>query len=214
MTKKRTKGTDLEKKMVGDNMDQIKTSNEITIKITSDLDTFIDVLKRKGLHEVEKFYLEDDYYIPNKLDISHMTPREILTKAILVRTCIGNSGESIFLAFKEKNIAEDGTIISQKSTNCKVYRKEDAAEFVKAIGYKHLMNIKENDIVYENDEINIAIKDIVDGDILAELETNNDSKFGSIKGLEKKIEELDLPIVKGQYFFKKAEIELEKLKNK
>ena len=198
----------------GENLDLIKNANEITVKITSSKSEFIDSLKNKGFHEVEKFTLEDDFFIPREVDVSKMTPREILAKAILVRRCVGNSGDNILLSFKEKNIDENGDIISQKSTNCKVVKRNDAIEFVKSIGYNFLMNIKEKDVVYEDGRLSIAIKDIENGDLLAEMETDENMKISTIEELEKTVEEMNLPIVKGQYFFKKAEIELEKILNK
>ena len=194
-------------------MDSVNNTNEITVKSLVNLEEFTKDIKSKGFNETDRFSLDDDYYIPKNINVNEMSPREILSKAILVRTRIDANKTKHFFSFKEKNIDENGNIISQKSTSCDIVDKEDAMEFVKSIGYKFLMNIKENDVVYENGEINIATKEIVGGDILAEIETGR-GKIHSIEELETSIKKINLPIVKGEYFYKKAEIELEKILSK
>lgn len=74
------------------------------------------------------------------------------------------------------------------------------------------MNIIENDIVYGKDNIEIAIKDIGNGDNLIEIETvSNNPKIDTIEKLKKEIINLQLPLDTTNYFVKKAEIELDKI---
>ena len=65
------------------------------------------------------------------------------------------------------------------------------------------MNIIENDIIYYNDKIELAIKDIYNGDLLIEIETNKN--ITTIEELKKIIEKLEIPFEKENYFVKKAE---------
>lgn len=67
------------------------------------------------------------------------------------------------------------------------------------------MSIKEKDIVFKKEEIELAVKDIENGDKLIEIETN--SKFDTIEKIKNKIEEIDIPINLDNCFIKKAEIE-------
>ena len=71
------------------------------------------------------------------------------------------------------------------------------------------MNIKEYDSVYKKDNLEIAIKEIDSGDILIEIEENEE--FNTIEKLKQKIIELNLPIDKSNFFVKKAEIELKEI---
>ena len=71
------------------------------------------------------------------------------------------------------------------------------------------MNIKEDDIVYEKDGFELAIKDVLNGDNLIEVETT--SEYDTIDKLIKKINEINIPIYTDTYFVKKAEVELEKI---
>jgi len=73
------------------------------------------------------------------------------------------------------------------------------------------MCIKENDVVYEREGLQLAIKDIKNGDKLIEVETEEDEKLNTIDKLIQKINKLDIPIYTDNYFVKKAEIELDKV---
>ena len=140
-----------------------------------------------------------------------MSVREILAKAVLVRDILGKtSGEiSKKITVKIKNFDEQGNILSQKSVNCDIASIEDAKNLLKAIGYKEIMNIKEEDIVYEKDSFELSIKNVINGDNLIEVET--DDKYNTIEKLIEKINEINIPIYTDNYFVKKAEVELEKI---
>lgn len=77
------------------------------------------------------------------------------------------------------------------------------------MGYKEIMNIKENDIVYGKDGFDMAVKDIENGDNLLEIETNE--RFDTVDKLIQKINEIQIPIYTDNFFVKKAEIELDKV---
>ena len=115
------------------------------------------------------------------------------------------------ITFKTKNIDENGNILSQDSINCYVKDIEEAKKLFKAIGYTEIMNIKENDIIYYKDKFELALKFVKNGDLLIEVETEENTKWDTIDNIIKIIEELNLPIEKNNYFIKKAEIELNKV---
>lgn len=73
------------------------------------------------------------------------------------------------------------------------------------------MNIKEDDLIYSKDSLELAIKDIKNGDILIEVETEPNSNFDTIDKLKNAIIKLEIPIEANQFFVKKAEIELNKI---
>ncbi|HBC83995.1 MAG TPA: hypothetical protein DCZ30_00635 [Clostridiales bacterium] len=82
---------------------------------------------------------------------------------------------------------------------------------LREIGYKEIMNIKENDIVYEKNGFQLAIKDIKDGDKLIEIETEENENLDTIEKIKQKIIEEKIPIYTDNWFVKKAEIELDKI---
>lgn len=194
----------------------IKESNEITVKIKVKLDKFYKLVEEKGFKVVNKFSMDDTYFIPKTLKLETMSTREILSKAVLIRDIKSGISDRITkkITSKIKNFDECGNILSQESINCDILNIEDAKKLLRAIGYKEIMNIKEDDVVYEKDGFELAIKDINNGDKLIEIETEENNDFDTIEKLIKKVNELEIPIYTDNYFVKKAEIELDKVLNR
>lgn len=189
-------------------------SNEITVKLKCSIENFCEILQNKKFKLVEKYLLNDTYFIPKNLNISKLIPREILSNAVLLRDIndyMLNTKICKF-TFKNKQINEDGIILNQENIDCDIVSIEQGQKFIKSIGYKELMNIKENDTVYEKDSLKIAIKDVINGDNLIEVETvDNNIELNTIEKIISKINELNIPIYTNDYFIKKAEIELKKV---
>lgn len=194
----------------------LKDSNEITVKIKCGLNELYKIVEEKGFKVVDRFSMNDTYFIPATLNLDKMKIREILSKAVLVRDIRGKMSDRITkkITFKIKNIDEDGNILSQESVNCYILEIEDAKKLLKAIGYKEVMNIKEDDVVYEKDGFQLAIKNIKNGDNLIEIETEENNDFNTIEKLIQKVNEIQIPIYTDNYFVKKAEIELDKVLNR
>ena len=191
----------------------LKESNEITVKIKGNLKEFYKIIESKNFKIVDKFSMNDSYFIPEKLKLSEMSTRKILSNAILIRDIRDKiSGETVKkITFKIKQFDEDGNIVNQSAINCNVYEVEEAKKLFEAIGYKQIMNIYEEDIVYEKDGFQLAIKDIKNGEKLIEVETEKSEELNTIDKLIKKINEINIPIYTDNYFVKKAEIELDKI---
>ena len=181
----------------------IKQENEITIRILCLKEELIKHLEEKGLKKGRKFRLDDHYLIPKTLKIEELTVREILSKAVIIRN-IDNDGKKVNkITFKKKNINKKGEIVSQTATSCEVIDYTEGIKLFEELGYYEIMNIIENDIIYYNDKIELAIKDIYNGDLLIEIETNKN--ITTIEELKKIIEKLEIPFEKENYFVKKAE---------
>ena len=194
----------------------LKKSNEITVKIKVKLDELYKSIEEKGFKIIDKFSMNDSYFVPETLNLDIMSTREILSKAVLIRDIRGKMSDKVTkrLTFKIKGFDKNGNILSQESVNCDILDIEDAKKLLKAIGYKEIMNIKENDVVYEKEEFQLAIKDIDNGDNLIEIETKENEDLDTIEKLIKKINEIEIPIYTNNYFVKKAEVELDKILNR
>lgn len=192
-------------------------SNEITVKLKCSINEIKNILKNKEFEIVDKYEMEDTYYISK--DINKLSPKEILKSYILIRNIKQYEPKQfikyynvIKLTYKCKNIAQNGEIISQNKKECEIKNLKDGNDFLIAIGYKKLMKIREDDIVYGKEDLKIAIKTLEDGNILLEVETiENNNSLNTVDKLKQKIIELDLPIDKSDFFVKKAEIKLKKI---
>lgn len=187
----------------------IKQENEITIRILCSKEELIKHLEEKGLKKGRKFRLDDHYLIPKTLKKEELTVREILSKAVIIRN-IDNDGKKVNkITFKKKNINEKGEIVSQTATSCEVFDYTEGIRLFEELGYYEIMNIIEEDIIYYNYKIELAIKDIYNGDLLIETETNENIK--KIEELKEIIESLEISFEKENYFVKKAEERLDKI---
>lgn len=187
----------------------VKEENEITIKVTCSNDELIKHLTNKGFIEGRKFTLDDYYLIPKDVDIEKLTTREILAKAVIIRYIVDDGKIIQKITFKNKNINEKGEILSQKATNCDILDFRAGINLFSELGYYEIMNIKESDVIYYKDNIELALKFIENSNTLIEIETNDN--FDTIDKLKRLVNEIEIPIEKDTYFVKKAEDELNKI---
>lgn len=191
--------------------------NEITLKLRCNIEEIIQILEDRNFKKVSEYVLNDEYYIPQDSNLTMLSIREILNKAILLRNIKEifvdmTSKKETKLTFKKKQFSQNGDIINQEKFDCEITNSEDGRKLIEAIGYKHIMNIKENGIIFTNGEFKIQVKDIINGDKLIEVELIEDNeKFNTIDKLKNEISKLNLPIDTSNYFVKKAEIELAKV---
>lgn len=193
--------------------------NEITVKVTCSLKELYNILENKGFLLIDKYNLEDTYYISKDIDLNKQNIKKILEKCILIRKVVQfipndfiKNYSAVKLTLKSKNIADDGTITEQSKSECQIKNADEGKKFLEALGYKELMTIKEKATVYCKDELKLVIKNVEDSDILIELETAEDNiELNTIDKLKEKINNLQIPINTDDYFVKKAEIKLKKI---
>ena len=188
-----------------------KNSNEITVKIKGDINEFYSDIKNKGFKNIDHFNLDDTYFIPKDLKLENMTTREILSKAVLIRQVTYDYKIVKLITFKNKEFDDKGNILNQQNIECNILDLNEAKKLLDAMGYKEIMRIVENDLVFRKDDVQFAVKDIVNGDKLIEMELGFNESFDTLKQIEEKLKELDLPVYTDNFFVKKAEIELDKI---
>ena len=186
-----------------------KEANEITIKVTCSKEQLIKHLAEKGFSEGRKFTLDDYYLIPKNLKLDELTTREILYKAVIIRYIVDDGRIIQKITFKKKNINSNGEILSQKAINCDVLDYKAGINLFNELGYYEIMNLKESDVIYYKDKLELAIKFIENSSTLIEIET--DENFETIGELKKLVVNLEIPIEKDNFFVKKAENELNKI---
>ena len=60
-------------------------SNEITVKLKCSINEIKNILKNKDFEIVDKYEMEDTYYISKDININKLSPKEILKSYILIR---------------------------------------------------------------------------------------------------------------------------------
>lgn len=192
----------------------MKTNNEITLKIKGDIEKFKDELIQKGYTETEHYILHDIFMIPSHLNIEELSTRDIISQAIIIREVddIGKNEVRRDVSYKFKEFNAKGEIVKQTSTRLKILNCNEAVTFFQTIGYKSIMFITEKDHEYQKDNLTITTKDILNGDKLIEVETQeNNKELNTIDKLKETLKKQKFPLDFSDCFIKKAEVELNKV---
>lgn len=185
--------------------------NEITMKITGTINDMQAVLQANHFHIAEYYTMKDVYYLPEKIDLAKQNAVDILNNCLLLRKIVTETPKKqiIEMTYKHKDIAANGDILSQEKINCEIVDERQGQALLQALKYRELMTIKEEAIIYQNDDLSIVIKQIENGDNLIEVELN--AKYPTIAQLKQAVNQLNLPVDYDDYFVKKAQIALEQV---
>jgi len=192
----------------------MKYENEITVQVTCSYEELHNLLIKQGFKIIKKYTIIDEYLISKDYDLRNKNYLDILKECVIVRYIENIVKE---LLYKYKEYSNNGDIIKQAKVSCKVNDIKEASSFMKTIGYKELIHIQNNSIVYTNDKIEFAVQLVNDKYIFIELEDKSEylnKTYSSIEEMKEEINLYNLPIVKDKYFAKKAAIILEDELNK
>lgn len=187
----------------------MKYENEITVQVTCNYEELHSLLIKQGFKIIEKYTIIDEYLISKDYDLKNKNYLDILKECVIVRYIENTLKE---LLYKYKEYSNNGDIIKQAKVSCKVNDIKEASNFMKTIGYKELIHIQNNSVVYTNDKIELAVQLVNDKYIFIELEDKSEylnKTYSSIEEMKEEINLYNLPIVKDKYFAKKAVIILE-----
>jgi len=192
----------------------MKYENEITVQVTCSYEELHNLLIKQGFKIIKKYTIIDEYLISKDSDLRNKNYLDILKECVIVRYIENIVKE---LLYKYKEYSNNGDIIKQAKVSCKVNDIKEASNFMKTIGYKELIHIQNNSVVYTNDKIEFAVQLVNDKYIFIELEDKSEylnKTYSSIEEMKEEINLYNLPIVKDKYFAKKAAIILEDELNK
>lgn len=190
----------------------MKYENEITVQVTCNYEELHSLLIKQGFKIIEKYTLIDEYLISKDYDLKNKNSLDILKECVIVRYIENTLKE---LLYKYKEYSNNGDILKQAKVSCKVNDIKEASNFMKTIGYKELIHIQNNSVVYTNDKIEFAVQLVNDKYIFIELEERSEhvkTVFSNVEDMKKVIDSLNIPMVKNNYFAKKAVIVLEESK--
>lgn len=190
----------------------MKYENEITVQVTCNYEELHSLLMKQGFKIIEKYTIIDEYLISKDYDLKNKNSLDILKECVIVRYIENTLKE---LLYKYKEYSNNGDILKQAKVSCKVNDIKEASNFMKTIGYKELIHIQNNSVVYTNDKIEFAVQLVNDKYIFIELEERSEhvkTVFSNLEDMKKVIDSLNIPMVKNNYFAKKAVIVLEESK--
>lgn len=156
-----------------------------------------------------------DYYLIKKDYNRNLDNLETLNQCVLLRNIVEKNNQTKLITYKYKEYAENGDILKQGKTNCKIESIEDAQKLFEAMGYFKIIEIKDHLTVYTNNKTELAVQEVNNKHIYIEIENKCDNQrqiYSSIDEMKQEINKYKIPIKTKDYFVKKAAIELEEQK--
>ena len=190
----------------------MKEELEICAKVLVPFKEIIDDMLNKGFHVQEDFILNDIYMILNDEEVSLEKIDRLLANYVLVRETVG---KRIMLVIKKKEIHDKGEIINQKSIKCPITNVSDGYNFMKELGFKKLIEIKDHNVLLSNGKNEIYVQDIEGLGVYVEMEQKNlllsNNNGNSIEEMINTLKGYNLKIDDSNFFAKKSYDMLKKM---
>ena len=183
----------------------MKKELEICVKALVPFKEIINDMLKKGFHVQEDFQLNDIYMVPKDKEISLKEADKLLSNYVLVRETVG---KRIMLTLKNKEINSKGEIVKQGSVKCQITNIDDGYKFMRELGYKKILEIKDHNILLSNGKNEIYVQDVEGLGTYLEMEQKNlllDNNNGNnIEEMINALNSYNLKIDKSNYFAKKS----------
>lgn len=192
----------------------MKKEIEITVRVNVSYEKLEEELKQNNFIKKEEYIVNDSYLINNLINITDMKSLDILKKCVLVRDIVGILKQ---LLYKYKKYDSNGDIIEQGKIKCPVTDINKAMEFMNAIGYEKLFDIRDKCIVFANDKTELVVQLVNDKYIFIEMESEPqyiNRKYENVDELKDDICSYNLSVDKSNFFVKKAELILNETLNR
>lgn len=185
---------------------------ELCVKSNVEFDKLIEIMKKKGFRIQEDFQMNDIYMVKDEEEISLENKNVILNDYVLIRETVG---KRIMLVMKHKEINDKNEIINQSSIKCPITDVNKGYEFMKALNYKKMFELKDHNILLSNGKNEIYIQDVENLGTYIEMEQKNillDNNNGNtIDEMISVLNSYNLPLDKNNFFVKKSEDMLKKI---
>lgn len=147
---------------------------EVTTRVNESLKDVEKKLKEQGFEFIRKSRIED-IYMTQKLDnLRKDSIIDILKNSVLIRYLLVNN-KDVFKKITYKNkVYKDDVVISEEKINVNIDDIEKAEKLFDVLGFKKLVEVKYDVIVYKKDNIELAFQDVEKLGLLLEYENEKD----------------------------------------
>lgn len=178
--------------------------NEITVRILCDYDTLEKKLKENHFKKGNSFILDDVYLIQKTVAIEQLSFDDILKRCLILR----KNNDSLKIVYKEKEYANNGSILDQKDFNFDVHNLDNVLKLFEQLNYKVLLKVHDECQVYSNDKYSLITQWVNQSDLYIEMENtsyDHDYEFQTIEEMIVEFKKLHLPYDDSDYFVSKAQ---------
>lgn len=147
---------------------------EVTTRVNESLKDVEKKLKEQGFEFIRKSRIED-IYMTQKLDnLRKDNIIDILKNSVLIRYLLVNN-KDVFKKITYKNkVYKDDVVISEEKINVNIDDIEKAEKLFDVLGFKKLVEVKYDVIVYKKDNVELAFQDVEKLGLLLEYENEKD----------------------------------------
>lgn len=179
---------------------------ELCVKSNVSFDKLIEIMKDKGFHVQEDFQMNDIYMVKKEEEISFNNKNNILNDYLLIRETVG---KRVMLVLKHKKINDKNEIINQSSIKCPITDVNKGYDFMVALNYKKMFELKDHNILLSNGKNEIYVQNVENLGTYIEMEQKNllleNNNGNNIDEMISILNSYDLPFDKNNYFVKKSE---------
>lgn len=147
---------------------------EITVRLNENMQSAIRKLEMQGFKKIREGEI-DDLYMTSKLnELKKYNIQNILKKSVLLRNLKFENKEIKKITYKNKEIDENGNVISEEKTNLDCNDLEKAKDLFEHLEFEELIKVRYKIIVYSKDEVEYAFQDVENLGTLIEYENTED----------------------------------------
>lgn len=147
---------------------------EITVRLNENMQSAIRKLEMQGFKKIREGEI-DDLYMTSKLnELKKDNIQNILKKSVLLRNLKFENKEIKKITYKNKEIDENGNVISEEKTNLDCNDLEKVKDLFEHLEFEELIKVRYKIIVYSKDEVEYAFQDVENLGTLIEYENTED----------------------------------------
>lgn len=192
----------------------MKSELEICVRSLIPFNDLKNKMLKMGFIVQEDFQVNDIYMIKEEKKVSIEDIDSILSNYILVRETVG---KRCLLVIKQKEINDKGEILKQSTIKCPIEKVDEGYNFIKNLGYKKLLELRNHNILLSNGKNEIYIQDVESLGTYIEMEKKNlllpNNNGDTLEEMIENLKQYNFSIDESTFFAKKAYDMLIKMEN-
>lgn len=147
---------------------------EITTRVNNTLEEVDSILTKQGFKIIRKSKIKDKYMTNYYNELRKDNILEILPKCVLIRYADDVEGKELKKITYKNKVYENDIVISEEKISVDIDDINKANKIFEALGFKTIVNVNYDIIVYSNENIELCFQDVEGLGLLLEYENVND----------------------------------------
>lgn len=158
---------------------------EITVRLKENMQSAIRKLEMQGFEKIRESEINDVYMTSKLKCLNEDNIQDVLKKSVLLRELKKENRKIKKITYKNKEIDENGDVISEQKINLDCNNLEKAKDLFKHLDFEELIRVKYKVLVYSKDKIEYAFQDVEDLGTLVEYENTEDFEGKTLEEINK-----------------------------